>query len=461
MEGLEPSISEPPSEARLEQDGASTRSISTPPLKTPSVLDSAPPSFGTQSCGPPTTFVRQKNGWTAEGERRLKNSLLAGVGFLELGNAGDFAANVWNQVPVPHFAMGLMALGATLALTIAIFAVRDAFLSRENIRNLREERRFLWAQKADLGPEVSRALDSQLDINFRELGTEYVERLCMDIVMGFGTVMVGVGTFLAIGGANPRVYRASNLLSGYIGNAPVALYGLGNAAFSAYVWRRARRHSRAARKEMLSAMFRRRLRRVKNHAMINAIGGVTAGAASLVTATHWEGYPVLLPCIISSMACNYMWRKRIGYERPLTQQKVELDKASLIRELEHITSTRKIFKTVDPSQWFTEIIPNPDSLSSILEFFRTNDLFDDLCLRLLKDDSLTRSVLGGLGHEVMIDEQMVLAADKELYPRIIKTSEETLGKMGPLRFKYRERYCLETLGCYLCSAGPETVKEKC
>lgn len=351
-----------------------------------------------------------------------------------------------------------MALGGTLALTIAIFAFRDALLSRENIRNLREERRFLWAQKADLGAEVSRALDTQVDINFRELGTEYIERLCMDIVMGFGTVMVGVGTFLAIGGANPRVYRASNLLSGYIGNAPVALYGLGNATFSAYIWRRAHRHGKAAKKEMLSAMFRRRIRRLKIHATVNAIGGVTAGAASMVTATHWEGYPVLLPCIISSMACNYMWRKRIGYERPLAQQKLEIDKASLVGELEHITSTRKIFKTADPAEWFSKIIPDPDSLTLILPFFKTNDLFDDFCLRLLKNDTL--SSLLGRRNEVTIDEQMILA-DKELYPGIRLVAEETLRKTGPLRFKYRERYCLEALGCYLCSIRPVEAAEKC
>jgi hypothetical protein len=94
-------------EQEQEQDAVSIRSVSTPPLKTPSVLDSAAPSLGPPSYGLPTTFVCQKNGWTPKGQRRLMNSLLAGVGLLELGNAGDFAANVWNQIPVPHFAMGL------------------------------------------------------------------------------------------------------------------------------------------------------------------------------------------------------------------------------------------------------------------------------------------------------------------------------------------------------------------
>ncbi len=354
-----------------------------------------------------------------------------------------------------------MALGGTLALVISLFAFKDAHLSRENIRNLRAERRFLHTQKANLGAEVSREVECQLDINFRELGTEYVDRLGMDIVMGFGSVMVGFGTFLAIGGANPRVFKASNLMSGYIGNAPVALYGLANAAFSVYVWRRAHRHDRAAAREVRSTMFRRRIRRVKTHAAVNAVTGITAGAASLVTATNWEGYPILIPCIISAITCNYLWRNRIGYDRPLVRQRVNLDKTSLLEELEHITSIRDIFRAADPAEWFSKAIPDSESLVSVLEFLRSNDLFDDFCLWLLMDEALASTILGPLGQEIVIAEQSLLAADKEIYPSLLGIGEETLKNMGPLRFKYRERYVLEALGCYLCSEGSARVTEKC
>jgi hypothetical protein len=368
-----------------------------------------------------------------------------------------FSSDLCDKLLISHS----VALGGTLALAISIFAFRDAHLSRENIRNLRAERRFLYTQKADVGAEISRDVECQLDINFRELGTEYVDRLGMDIVMGFGSVMVGIGTFLAIGGANPRVFRASNLMSGYIGNAPVALYGLANAAFSVYIWRRAHRHGRAAAKEMRSAVFRRRIRRVKTHAAVNAITGITAGAASLVTATNWQGYPILIPCIISAITCNYIWRNRIGYDRPLVRQRVNLDKTSLLEELEHITSIREIFKTADPAEWFSKAIPDSESLVSVLEFLRSNDLFDDFCLWLLMDEALASTILGPLGNEVVIVEQSLLTADKEIYPRILGIGEETLRNMGPLRFKYRERYVLEALGCYLCSEGSASVTEKC
>jgi hypothetical protein len=282
----------------------------------------------------------------------------------------------------------------------------------------------------------------------------------MDIIMGFGAVMVGIGTFLAIGGANPKVYRASNLLSGYIGNAPVALYGLGNATFSVYVWRRAHRHGIAAAKEMRSDVFRRRIRRVKIHAGIYAVTGVAAGAASLVTATHWEGYPVLLPCIISSIVCNFLWRNRIGYDRPMLRHKLTLSKAALIEELERITSTREILRAA-PSESLSRLIPDPGSLASILEFIRHSDLFYDFCLRILKDESLAISIFGPLAPEVRIDEKSILAADETLHPRIRQIAQETLQEMGPTRFRYRERYVVEALGCYLCSSAPAAAAEKC
>ncbi len=86
---------------RPEQDGASNETIATT-LKTPSLLDT--PAFGDREA---VVLVRRKKGWIPKYQYRLKNSLLFGVGLLELANAGDFAANVWNQIPVPRFAMVL------------------------------------------------------------------------------------------------------------------------------------------------------------------------------------------------------------------------------------------------------------------------------------------------------------------------------------------------------------------
>ena len=46
------------------------------------------------------TFVQRKDGYRPERQTKLRNSLLAVMGFLELANAGDFAANVSNTIPL-------------------------------------------------------------------------------------------------------------------------------------------------------------------------------------------------------------------------------------------------------------------------------------------------------------------------------------------------------------------------
>ena len=412
------------------------------------------------------TFIRQNGRYSLAKQHRLKNSLLAGVGFLELANAGDFAANVWNEVPVPHFAAALMAVGGTLALAISFFAFKDARLSRCNILLLREERRYLRKQRADYiqDTQIVHYLDSRLDVNFREMGTELVDRIGMDIVMGFGAVLVGIGTFMAIGSANPRVFRASNLLSGYIGNAPVALYGTVNAAWSAYVWRRAHRHGIAGAKELkadiIELALKRRVRTVKTHAAINGVIGIVAGAASLVTATLWYGYPILVPCIILSILCNYVWRHRIGYDRPLIRNLPRADKISLIEELKSVTYAQQILEEA-PLESLPKLVSDPESIASIIEFMVKNDLFEDFCIRLLKDTSLSTSLFGTSIEELTIDPQSLFAADKLFLPRFLEIAQSSVSEMGSTRFQYRERYTLEALGCYLCSSGLKATSEKC
>jgi len=412
------------------------------------------------------TFLRQKGRYKIDPGKqyRLKNSLLAGVGFLELANAGDFAANVWNEVPVPRFAAALMAIGGSLALVISVFAFQDARLSWRNILLLRSERQYLLRRRAEDPGHTGRDLYSQLDVNFREMGTEVVDRVGMDILTGFGAVMVGIGTFMALGGANPAVFMASNLMSGYIGNAPVAFYGTINAAWSAYVWRRARRHGIAGSKHLednlVEHLLKRRIHKVKTHAAINGVTGITAGAASLVTASLWYGYPVLVLCIISSIICNYMWRHTIGYDRPLIRQTKTVDKISLINELKSVTSARQTLEEAQ-TESLRKLVWDPESITSILDFIIKHDLFEDFCVRILSDTALSTSLFGTLNNELTVDPESLWTADKLFLPCFLEIAQMTVSDMGSTRFKYRERYLLEALGCYLCSSGTETTSEKC
>jgi hypothetical protein len=96
---------------------------------------------------------------------------------------------------------------------------------------------------------------------------------------------------MAIGGADRRVYKASNLLSGYIGNALAAIFGLVNAIWSAYLLHRFRVHDAAFLTRKPSDTIRRRLQmrssHFKWHAFVNGLNGLVAGAASIVTAKRW------------------------------------------------------------------------------------------------------------------------------------------------------------------------------
>ncbi|RAH74857.1 uncharacterized protein BO66DRAFT_387678 [Aspergillus aculeatinus CBS 121060] len=286
----------------------------------------------------------------------FRNSLLAGVGYLELANAADFAANVWNEIPVPLHAKILMAIGGPCALCMTLVAARDMYLSAANVRLLRRERTFLAdsisasassADHTDDGPHrptphpsserstIDRLNEYKHGVNTREVLTEVIDRILMDLLMGVGALLVGIGTLLAIWGADPTIYRASNLLSGYVGNGLAAGFGLVNAIWSAYlVWRfqRCWRACAAAAAEeegkiprdqnhelpaSLKTKLRARMRALQFHAVVNGVNGVVAGAASMVTATMWYGYVVLVPCIVSLILLNVFWRARLGYDRSL------------------------------------------------------------------------------------------------------------------------------------------------
>ncbi|KFY78016.1 hypothetical protein V499_02728 [Pseudogymnoascus sp. VKM F-103] len=416
------------------------------------------------------TFTRRKAHYVPAKQSKLKNSLLVGVAFLELGNAGDFAANVWNDIPVPHFVVALMAVGGTLALFLSYFAFKDAKLGWCNLVHLREERRDLQRQKThDLEDgQIIQGLDARLNVSFREIGTESISRVGLDVCMGVGGIIIGIGTFLAIGGANRRVWHASNLMSGYIGNVPLALYALFNGSWSCYVWMKARQHgiagATALDMDMAAALLKRRIFTVQMYTAMVGVTGIAAGAASLISATMWWGYVILIPVIISSISCNYIWRKKIAYERPLVQQRtLGLSKISLLRELESIIAVQRILKET-PSEPLHKLVSDSQSITSVIEFIIMNDLFEDFCVRLLDDTHLSE-LFGIPNEEITINSELLLTADNSYIPHILKIAQTCVSEVGPIHFQYRQRYLLEILGSYLCvsQAGTSetTTLEKC
>lgn len=489
----------------------------------------------------------------------FRNSLLAGVGFLELANAADFAANVWNQIPVPKYAMVFMAIGGPIALLITLVAARDFYLSYTNMQLLLKERRYLRElldsvttttttttttqnTNTNTNTQAEILLRSRLSVNFRELGTEIVDRILMDALMGFGALLVGTGTIMAIFGANHHVYVASNLLSGYIGNGLAAVFGLVNAIWSGYLvgrfqvcWgvclnitdtntttREVNNHvtevttitttdtDLEAEVKMYKDPLKLRFRSLQFHALVNGINGLVAGAASMVTATMWYGYVVLIPCIVSLIACNWFWRVRVGYDRPLLSSSTSAsllstagagrrgaagggtatpttngnggsggnEKTDLLLDLSSATHLHRMLasSTKDSGIQLPRHILNRQNPSSVMSFLTRNGMFEGFCVwidhdktlergveDLLDLDSLTTSPEGnnnnekpneetineeeeGKGMEISLTADDFLTLARHDSDILLRKMNEYLDGNVVRAVAYRERFLLEVLG---------------
>lgn len=420
----------------------------------------------------PTTdqliFTKRKDHYITQGPHRLRNSILAGIGLLELGNSGDFAANVWNEVPVKNWVRILMAFGATMALATCLCAVRDAPLCLENLRVLKMERRFFQAEQRRVrgnNKDYQRTLNAMLDVNFRELGTEVLDRLVVDVLLGFGAFLICVGTYMAIGGNNHSVFIASNLLSGYIGNSAGALYGLIISGWAIYVSLRAHRHRSAITglseevSDHSKTKLNRRVRSVQSHALILAVSALAAGAGGLISSTRWWGYIILLPCIITTFCLNLLFRHGIAYERPLATSTEEaerlhvfgIDKASLQTELEYTAlATRCLTST--PTLPADD--PQPDGripLASLIQFMISIDIFESFCLRILKERPLYVNERDSENQEPMIiNAQALYDLEEKENSFVLDLALRHLKEKGLIQLRYRERYMVEVLGAYCC-----------
>ncbi|KAJ6153601.1 hypothetical protein N7470_006560 [Penicillium chermesinum] len=390
-------------------------------------------------------------------QQQFRNSLLASVGYLELANAADFAANVWNEIPVPRFAAVLMGIGGTIALAMTSVAVQDFRLSWRNVKLLRSERRGLQHLSSQADGLEARILSARLGVEIRELGTEIVDRLAMDLLMGIGSVLVGVGTLMAIGGADPKVYKASNLLSGYIGNAVAAAFGVINAVWSVYLLVRFYKHEVAVKRSRVDPAIKERIctrfRRFGGHAFLNGITGLVAGAGSLVTATRWWGYVVLLPCIISLIFCNYFWRRRLGYDRPVFGPGEDTE--SLTQSLEYVLAMQGMLGSRDVESGLHAAPMQGDqsgSLEDILRLIEENRMLERYVESLVREKETRRLLLEALpvdeaGHMSVSVEDMGRFLSGPHVPTMLSHARRFLRVEGVDIFVHRERYLLELLGC--------------
>ncbi|KAK9368810.1 hypothetical protein V1509DRAFT_621519 [Lipomyces kononenkoae] len=395
------------------------------------------------------TFIRNDKGEYIPLEcQKFENSLLASAGLLELANAGDFAANVWNDIPVPRFAAVLMAVGATAAALMIFVAIRDGRLSWRNIHLLRKERRYLVAIR-NQPDKTFPLIDALLEVNRWELGTEIIDRFAMDALMGVGCLLVSTGTYMAIGGANPNVYHASNLLSGYIGNSAAALGGLVIAVWCIYVLMRATRHGSVPANTASRPLLRRRKYRVQLQSSLNGVTGLVSGVASMLTATRWYGYVILIPCICIFVFCNYLWRKEIGYNRKSIEDFGLLDESSLTEELAFISHLRMLLRENAPGR---PLVHEGQSVAVLLELIAKSRLFESFCSRLLENTDIASRLGGSDGAEnaITIELSHLFALAAQGYSSsIVELAQECIIKDGPALWRDRERHLVEVLGSYM------------
>ncbi|KAK5988594.1 hypothetical protein PT974_10080 [Cladobotryum mycophilum] len=418
------------------------------------------------------TLVRRKDGYVLQEKPKLEHNLFMAVGFMELANACDFAANVWNKEPVPLVATIFMAIGGTVAGTFSLFAFRDAQLAWRNVCFLRQQRRELHEERARLlkeAPEGSVVdLDVLLDVSYRELGTEVIGRWTLDVFMGVGAVLISIGTYMALGGRNKTVYLISNILSGYLGNAPVALFGLFNSFWAIYIWLKVQSHVNAAAEAMpgtrAAALVKRRSRNVQTYCTINGTATILGGVGSMITSTRWWGYVILIPVILSSIFCNFWWRWRVGYARHDLlgggMHGMNVDELGTALEF---AARAEISVREQATAPLNGLVSDATSLDHVLRFLEEHELLEPYCLRLANDAKLRAAICGDDSSdavEMTLGAPSLLAVPESAHPAMITAAQDLIRETGSEHFKHRERYTAELLGSYLCIVShPQTGQQ--
>ncbi|KAL4920625.1 hypothetical protein BDW62DRAFT_215887 [Aspergillus aurantiobrunneus] len=392
------------------------------------------------------TLERTRRGkYRAIGHAAIKNNLLAGVGYLELSNAGDFAANVWNEIPVPRHAVILMAIGGPIALLVSLVAVRDFYLSLRNVSVLYAERKTLQSL-----PSPDAKTSAVLGVNTRELGSEGIDRMLMDLLLGFGSLLVGIGTIMAIWGADHRVFRTSNLFSGFLGNSFACLFGIINACWSVYLVYRFQARSVACDAHVVvqtaRPKLRRRFQRFQWHAVVNAVNGLVAGMAAMVTSRMWWGYVVLIPCVLVMIAGNLFWRMKLGYDRPAMANLLD---GILAGEKDTGNdnggdSVLVALGSVEAARGRLQDLVETGSLDSVLSFIEEEDMLEAFSVWIAENWPDHR--LFAASDRVKISGEALRSGSHYEQTRMREESRQFLQKRAMILLEHRERYLLELVG---------------
>lgn len=400
-------------------------------------------------------LIKGRRSWILPQGWRLENNLILGVGFLELANAGDFAANIWNDIPVPIHAVVLMAIGGVAAGVISIFAYLDSIRSWHNLKFLRQQQAIFRSEQArriDDAQTSQTALRVIEKLTKRELYTEAISRWGMDVLMGVGAILISIGTFMAIGGANRTVFEVSNLLSGYLGNAPIGLFGLINASWQVVVWIKMHHHRKAAARTLedrnILSLIRKRCTNVQLYSVVNGTATIMGAVGSMLTPTRWWGYVILIPVIISSFFCNIWWRQKVGYDRPDVSSFLDITPRSLIDELNVAIRIKKIIED-HKTDALAHLIHDREKPNDLIAFLTCHGLFEVFSLKLVNNPKIAAHLSDPETAQLNIDDESVTALCDSHAAIFWETAEELIRAEGPKHFRHRRRFFLEFLGEFL------------
>ncbi|HET6346881.1 MAG TPA: hypothetical protein VFH51_18245, partial [Myxococcota bacterium] len=312
-------------------------------------------------------------------ERRLPDDQTVLVfqtdNFGDIGTALPVGAGAGALTPA---LMLLLAGGGVACLYFGTLpAVQDVIDGARNIRVLRDEQRKLRVKygrvlagllRTDAPTELTREqrralrnLAMRMGVSRTDLRSEVLERVAAGCLIAPGTACSGVGTLLWPGFLVPKTagfIGASSLLTGLVGNIPVALYGAITAASSALEYLRIRRRIHCVRAFDLNRtwgdpeadvndLVMKRLHRIRSNALLTGITSAGLGAGGLVTVFTFFGYALLLPFAIGRAAAEFRARRKISYTRRLYAGETDYtSRRDLVSDLIYMHKTHVVLKAL-------------------------------------------------------------------------------------------------------------------
>ena len=298
-------------------------------------------------------FLRAPQLQAIDVERRLKDT--STVILFELDSYGDIGSTPLFPTPLSPLALTLLPVGGAACLLFgARPALQDVASGLRNLRALRDEKKRLLLrqhavragvrarQAGASGPQATRntpmldlrrelmTLNTRLAICSAEQHSERTDRVISGALVAPGTIITAVGNFVTPGflvaASNSGAALTADLLTGFVGNAPIALYSVVNAAYNARKARIAHRRLHHLQRFCLheiwhdlhidvDAMLQRRQQMIRNNAICKSISAIGIGVGGVLTAINPIGYAVLLPFAVGRATCEYLAHKKLGYSR--------------------------------------------------------------------------------------------------------------------------------------------------